>query len=262
MGVSFIGEVVWHLEPGDSSRHPYAQAIYPETLTPLCTCLGLANQEVLRNCFTSEIYIREGREIKKGREKKHAVLRKTRGLRCSYSTVGAPSRKQNSIQMAPVKRLGFPFLLEDIRARKSVVPILTMKISQNTWQMHEFSLNSSEVTGKPSGQVFYRVSHHRQDVGASFPGAVATSPWEKKCSARGICEDQMCPAWRVCSPWRLQKLGASTFSKTFLHKPQQVLQKKKKSRTVLPCGRPGGGVEQLLREGVQISACYTQTLLT
>lgn len=37
----------------------------------------------------------------------------------------------------------------------------------------------SEVTGQPSGQVFYGVSHHRQDVGASFPGAVATSPWEK-----------------------------------------------------------------------------------
>lgn len=43
---------------------------------PLCTRLGLANQEVLSNYFTSEIYIREGREIKKGREKKHAVLRK------------------------------------------------------------------------------------------------------------------------------------------------------------------------------------------
>lgn len=97
---------------------------------PLCTCLGLANQEVLSNYFTSEIYIQEGREIKKGREKKHAVLRKIRGLHRSYSTASAPSRKQNSIQMVPVKRRGFPFLLEDIRARKSVVPILTMKISQ------------------------------------------------------------------------------------------------------------------------------------
>lgn len=42
--------------------------------------------------------------------------------------------------------------------------------------MHEFSLNSfSEVTGQPSGQAFYRVSHQRQDVGASFPGVVATA---------------------------------------------------------------------------------------
>lgn len=50
-------------------------ALRPE-LMPLCTRLGLANQEVPSNYFTSEIYIREGREIKKGREKKHAVLRK------------------------------------------------------------------------------------------------------------------------------------------------------------------------------------------
>ena len=58
--------------------------------------------------------------------------------------------------------------------------------------MHEFSLNSfSEVTGQPSGQAFYRVSHQRQDVGASFPGVVATAA----AAAKSL---QSCPT--LCDP--------------------------------------------------------------
>lgn len=51
------------------------------------------------------------------------------------------------------------------------------------------------------------------------------------------------------------------FLKLFSTNPSRYY-KKKKSRKIIPCGRPGGGVEQLLRKGVQISACCTQTLLT
>lgn len=73
----------------------------------------------------------------KGR-KKYAVARKILGSHRSSSTISAPSGKLNSVQMVPMKRLGFQFLLEDVRARKSIVPNLTMKISQTNGKFMSF----------------------------------------------------------------------------------------------------------------------------
>ena len=58
----------------------------------------------------------------------------------------------------------------------------------------------SEVTGQPSGQAFYRVSHQRQDVGASFPGVVATADAAAKLL-------QSCPT--LCDPIDSSPLGSA-----------------------------------------------------
>lgn len=195
----------------------------------------------------SEIYIREGRE-QEGKEKTPAVLRKMLGFHRSCSTASAPSRKRNSIQMVPVRRLHFPSLLEDIRARKGIVSILTMKISQTSGKCKSFPWTPSlRSQGNQVARPFTEC--HITDkmwVPASL-GWLQPVPGETKHSAWGNYEDYMCPGRRVYSPWRLKILGESTVSKTFLHKPQQVLQRK--SRKIIPCGRPRGGVQQLLREG-------------
>ena len=73
----------------------------------------------------------------KGRNK-YAVVREILGLHRSSSTISSPSGKLNSIQMVPMKRLGFQFLLEDVRARKSFVPNLTMKMSQTNGKFMSF----------------------------------------------------------------------------------------------------------------------------